>query len=163
MRVVSLDQNKTARTGNRGAKRSEKSGETGGAASATRSPFMQILEEVLSPDAADTGDLRELWSQLPDAERELLEHQSDANLRAYREIVRAIAAASLKKNMHVKKIRRKNRAGEMVELSIVQVVDERLQKMALMMQSPGNSAFQMLRAVEEIRGMLIDTRDYEMS
>jgi len=39
------------------------------------------------------------------------------------------------------------------------VIDERLQKMALMMQARGNSAFSMLRTVEEIRGILLDMRD----
>ena len=44
-------------------------------------------------------------------------------------------------------------------MSVVEFIDERLQKMAHMMTAPGNSAYFMLKTVEEIRGILLDVRE----
>ena len=84
---------------------------------------------------------------------------SDENLNRYRELVIGIARATLARNVTVQKLRRKNSRGETVELNIVQIVDQRIQKMAIMMHSRGNSAFNILRTVEEIRGILFDARE----
>ena len=125
-----------------------------------RSPFLQILDEVLPPEKVGAdGDLHELWQELPDVERELLNHPSNENLRRYRDVALGIARATLRRNARVKKIRRRNRKGEMIELSLVEFVDDRLQKMAHMLSAPGNSAWFMLKTVEEIRGMLLDVRE----
>ncbi|MCR9142554.1 MAG: YaaR family protein [bacterium] len=126
---------------------------------AVRSPFLQILDEILPVHQTGTADLHTLWKQLPELERELMDHPSNANLARYKELVIAIARETLRKNTRVKKIRRKNRKGEMIELSVVEFIDDRLQKMAHMMTAPGNSAYFMLKTVEEIRGALLDVRE----
>ncbi len=130
-----------------------------GAVEPVRSPFLQILDEILPAGAVGAADLHELWHKLPDIERELLDHPSNANLARYKEVVIAIARETLRRNTRVKKIRRKNRSGELIELSVVEFIDERLQKMAHMMTAPGNSAYFMLKTVEEIRGALLDVRE----
>ncbi|MEQ9365264.1 MAG: DUF327 family protein [Leptospirales bacterium] len=130
-----------------------------GAVEAVRSPFLQILDEILPAGQVGAADLHQLWKQLPELERELLDHPSNANLSRYKELVIAIARETLRKNTRVKKIRRKNRKGEMIELSVVEFIDDRLQKMAHMMTAPGNSAYFMLKTVEEIRGALLDVRE----
>ena len=127
--------------------------------SAERSPFLDILEEVIPSNRPESRDLHALWKSLPETERELLEHPSNANLARYRELVFAIARQTLRQNTRIKKIRRKNRKGELVELSVVEFIDDRLQRMAAMMSAPGNSAFFMLKTVEEIRGALLDVRE----
>ena len=124
-----------------------------------KSPFLQILEEVLPPDDAQSYDLHALWSELPELEKNLINHPSDENLNSYRETVKNIAQATLKKNVHVKKLKRKNRRGETIELSVIKIIDDRLQKMAIMMHSRNNSAFSMLKAMEEIRGLLLDVKE----
>ena len=124
-----------------------------------KSPFMEILEEVLPQDRVENRDLHDLWAELPDAEKELLNHPDDENLRRYRELVIGIAKATLDRNVRVKKLRRKNSQGETVELNIIEVIDNRIQKMAIMMHSRGNSAFNILKTVEEIRGILFDARE----
>lgn len=129
------------------------------AVAADASPFLQILEEVVPSGQVGTADLHELWKDLPDAERELLEQPSNANLARYKELVIAIARETLRKNTRIRKIRRRNRQGEVIELSVVEFIDERLQKMANMMTAPGNSAYFMLKTVEEIRGALLDVRE----
>ena len=137
------------------AGRTEKTGAT----DPKKSPFLEILEEVLPQERVENRDLHELWSGLPEAEKDLINHPSEENLKRYRELVIGIARATLARNVHVKKLRRKNSHGETVELNVVQVVDQRIQKMAIMMHSRGNSAFNILRTVEEIRGILFDARE----
>lgn len=139
-----------------GAGRASSSGES---VDAVRSPFLQILDEILPPSRLESRDLHQLWEQLPDLERELLDHPSNANLARYKELVIAIARETLRTNTRIKKIRRKNRKGELIEMSVVEFIDERLQKMAHMMTAPGNSAYFMLKTVEEIRGILLDVRE----
>ncbi|MCB1309625.1 MAG: DUF327 family protein [Leptospiraceae bacterium] len=130
-----------------------------GSATESRSPFQSLLEEVLPPDDNEAVDLHRLWEKLPDAERDFLANPTDAHLETYREVVKNIAAITLRRNTRVQKVKRRNRNGEMVELSVLEIIDERLQKMAHLMQSPGNSAFQLLKTVEEIRGILLDVRE----
>ncbi len=125
----------------------------------SRSPFLTILDEVLPSHQEESRDLHQLWSQLPDLEKELLDNPSEANLTAYRETVRSIARQTLDRNVKLKKIHRRTRLGETVELNAIQVLDDRLHRMALMMQSRNNSAFQLLRQMEEIRGLLLDLRE----
>ncbi|MBX7059236.1 MAG: YaaR family protein [Leptospirales bacterium] len=131
------------------------------AASGVRSgsSFQEILEEVMPAQRSETRDLKQLWSELPEAERQLIEKQSDENLQRYKQLVAAIARETLRRNTRIRKIRRRSRSGDEVELSIVEFVDERLQRMANLIHSRGNSAFQILKAVEEIRGILIDVRE----
>lgn len=124
-----------------------------------KTPFLEILDEVLPAETPQNDELHGLWSSLPDAEKRLLEQPSEFNLKTYRDTVRSIARLTLKQNMRVKKIQRRTRQGEMVELNTVEILDDRLQKMALMMQSKNNSAFSLMARLDEIRGLLIDLRD----
>ncbi len=124
-----------------------------------KSPFLEILEEVLPQERAENRDLHQLWRDLPGAEKQLINHPSDENLKLYRELVIGIARATLDHNVRVKKMRRKNSQGETVELNVIEVIDSRVQKMAIMMHSRGNSAFHILKTVEEIRGILFDARE----
>lgn len=158
----SNDRDVRRRTGKAGAGAREGASTSSVASTAPvqKSPFEEILDEVLPAERTGaTGDLHSLWKSLPDAERELMNHPSNANLYRYRDIVIAIARETLRRNTRVKKLRRRNRHGDVIELSVVEFVDERLQKMANLMHAPGNSAFLMLKTVEEIRGALLDVRE----
>lgn len=126
--------------------------------STARSPFQLILEEILPPEQ-DNQSLRNLWSGLPDLEKELIARPTQENLDVYKNTVRKIAQETLRKNVRVKKLKRKNRRNETVELNVIEVLDDRLQKMAIMMHSPGNSAFTLFKTMEEIRGILLDIRE----
>jgi uncharacterized protein YaaR (DUF327 family) len=124
-----------------------------------KSPFQSILDEVLPVGDLTNIELHELWDRLPGAERNLLDHPSERNLVEYRELVRSIANATLKKNIKVVKMDRRSRNGEKMELRVIRILDERLQQMVRMMQSSRNSAFQMMKTMGEIRGLLFDMRD----
>lgn len=121
------------------------------------SPFLSILEEVLPTDS-NNGPLQQLWENLPGLERDLLDHPSNENFRKYRETVREIAKETLRINVQAKKLQFKRRSQE-YEHTVIHVIDQRLQKMALVMLSPENSAFALLKSVEEIRGLLLDMRE----
>ena len=140
------------------AGKSKKTPESGGVPNAPRSPFMEILEEILPQDKIENRDLHQLWSDLPGAERNLLDAQSEENFKNYKDLVTAIARATLQRNVRIRKMKRKNSRNETVELSILEIIDNRLQKMAIMMHSRENSAFALLKTVEEIRGILFDAR-----
>lgn len=120
--------------------------------------FQAILNEVLPVQHAPNRDLHHLWADLPETERRLIEDPSDENVKQYRDLVKSIAEEVVRKNMKVTTLKRKNRHGDTVELNIVEVIDDRLQKMMLALQSPQNTAFQILRTLSEIRGLLIDAR-----
>jgi len=147
-------------TENTGRKRAGGRGETARTEKTEKTPFLDILKEVLPVQDDDSRELHELWAGLPSAEKDLLEKSSEENLKKYRNLVRRIALDTIKKNVRIKSLKRKSsHSGETIEMKVVDVIDERLQKMALLMHSPGNSAFAMLRAMDEIRGMLLDLRE----
>lgn len=124
-----------------------------------KSPFSQILEDILPPSETRNHSLFQLWEALPDAEKDFLEQQSDANLRKYKELVKQIARETAKRNFKTLKVKRKSRGGEDIELTVFAVIDEKLHQMTLLMRSPNNSAFQILKTMDEIRGMLVDARE----
>lgn len=123
------------------------------------STFQQILTEVLPASNDSERDLQQLWQNLPDTEKDLLDHPSDRNLRRYRELIIKIARATLNQNTRIRKVRRSNSRGETVELSVVDFINEKLKKMAETILHPQNSAFHLLKTVEEIRGILLDVRE----
>lgn len=129
----------------------------GGPAPKTSS-FQNIMDEVLPPELGANLDLNRLWKELPQVERDLLGHCSQENLEAYRKIVIQIAKMTLKKNVSFKKITQRKPHGKIIELSVVEYIDERLQKMLALLRAPQNSAFAMLKSIEEIRGILMDIR-----
>jgi uncharacterized protein YaaR (DUF327 family) len=121
------------------------------------SGFQEILNTVLPAQQEETRDLHRLWSALPAAERSLIENPSAENLKTYRELVRSIAREILKSNMRVTKLRRKVRGND-VELNVLEIIDDRLHRMMMALQSKSNTGFQILRNLDEIRGLLMDLR-----
>lgn len=96
---------------------------------------------------------------MPQAERDLIDNPSKDNLAAYQDLVRAIARQTLDEAMKVEKRTRPatfSRAQN--ELTTVRIIDEKLHRMALVMLSPENSAFSMMKSLAEIRGFLMDMR-----
>lgn len=121
--------------------------------------FKEILNEVLPSSELGESDLHLLWEELPGAERGLISHPSEDNFKRYRELVQRFSAEPLRKNPRLVKIPRRSRLGETLELTVVQFIDERLQRMAEMLHNKRNNAFNILKSVDEIRGMLLDLRE----
>jgi uncharacterized protein len=122
------------------------------------SPFNDILNELLPPADVSNLDLHGLWSRLPQAERDLIDNPSQKNLIAYKEIVKRILKQSVEKIFDNTKIIHVNRSKVKVEQHYIKILDEKLHKMTLMIQAPGNTAFNILRNLDDIRGLLIDVK-----
>ena len=132
---------------------------TGESTSAEKNSFLDLLTEVLPASTPERASLQNLWSQMPQAERDLVDNPSKENLGAYQDLVRAIARQTLDEAMKVEKRTRPatfSRAQN--ELTTVRIIDEKLHRMALVMLSPENSAFSMMKSLAEIRGFLMDMR-----
>lgn len=123
------------------------------------SSFLEVLEEILPSHLEKNQSLHDLWSVLPDVEKKLIEKPVKENLNEYKRLVREIAEKTLKNNTRVKKIYSKNRRNEKVEHSVVEFIDRRVQAMAVMLHSSENSAFSILKSMEEIRGILLDLKE----
>lgn len=119
------------------------------------SGFQEILDTVLPVHEEETRDLHKMWSELPAAERLLIENPSPENLRNYRELVKGIAQEILNSNMKVARLKRRVRGND-VELNVLQIIDDRLHRMMMALQSKSNTGFQILRNLDEIRGLLMD-------
>lgn len=124
----------------------------------TQDPFHSILNEILPMQEEVNVDLNRLWKELPIAEKSFLRNPKQENLEHYRKIVVEIAKETIRKNTCLRKLKKKNSKGDLVELNLVEFIDIRLQKMVLLIHSPQNSAFALLRTIEEIRGILLDAR-----
>jgi len=119
--------------------------------------FQDILTQVLPATNETTADLHSLWSDLPAKEKLLIEDPSAENLAAYKQLVKDIAHSILKNNMKVAKIKRRVKGND-VELNVLEVIDKRLHQMMMALQSKSNTGFQILRNLDEIRGLLMDLR-----
>ncbi len=120
------------------------------------SSFQNMMDEVLPPQKEGNIDLNKLWKELPDTERNLIQNYSQENLQKYKSIIVQIAKLTLSKNVKVEMMKRNRSNQDQVVQSVIKVIDERLQKMVTLMHSPQNSAFTILRSIEEIRGLLIN-------
>ncbi|MBI40135.1 MAG: hypothetical protein CMF59_11080 [Leptospiraceae bacterium] len=142
-----------------GSRKGQKASSTGTASEKKSSPFLDILNEVLPAENADAAELNRLWSDLPETEQKLLNHPSQENLLYYKELVRRILSATLRLNTRVEHVHRKGKGtGEKVELRYVRILDERIDQMAGLIRSKRNAAFGLLKALEGVRGILLDLR-----
>ncbi|MFN3603931.1 MAG: DUF327 family protein [Leptonema sp. (in: bacteria)] len=121
-----------------------------------KTSFEEFLLEVIPPEKE--SELFELWTQLPDIEKKLIQDPTEENLEIYQELVHKIAKQLLQKNLKIEQIKRKSSSGKEILLSYVKIIDEKLHKMMLAIQSKKNTAFEILRNLREIRGLLIDLK-----
>jgi len=133
---------------------SRKSGRTDAASAESSPSFLSVLEEVLPSREPANQSLQELWSILPQTEKEFLDQRTEEKLEAYKELVVAIARQTLERNLRVAKIKKQRPGHEEKELNVIRVLDQKLARMLELIRSPENSAFALLREMEEIRGLL---------
>ncbi len=118
--------------------------------------FQSLIEEVL-PEKKEP-ELHQLWLQLPEVERKLIQSPTEETLEQYKNMVQKIAKLLLEKNLKLETIKRKSSTGKEILLSYVKVIDIKLHKMMLALQSKQNTAFEILRNLKEIRGLLLDLK-----
>lgn len=118
--------------------------------------FSLLLDEVLPDETDKPVNLNLLWSDLPEIEKNLLDHPSSKNIKEYKTLVYKIAREILDRNVRVQTLKRKNSRGEWVELNLLEFLDMKLKKMAEIVFNPSLPAFHLLKTTEDIRGILID-------
>ncbi len=117
--------------------------------------FINILESIIPSSQENTKDLNELWRHIPELEKEFLKTPSYENLEKYKAHIKTITEIVLQKNHKLVQARQRGRTDKKILMS-VKIVDEKLQILTLTMLSPNNSAFNLLKQMEEIRGLLMD-------
>ncbi len=118
--------------------------------------FDELIEELI-PQKKEP-ELHRLWKELPEVEKQLIENPTEEHLEKYKQLVKNIAEILIKRNMKIESIRRRTNSGKEVILSYVKVIDDKLHKMMLAIQSKKNTAFEILRNLKEIRGLLLDLK-----
>ncbi len=122
------------------------------------SEFLAILNEILPASDVSNLDLHGLWEKLPQAEKDVIDNPSSKNLEIYKEIVRGILKQSLNRIFTPESMEHKSRTKGLVKHDYLKILDEKLHIMTLTIQSENNSAFRILKQLEDIRGLLIDIK-----
>lgn len=100
------------------------------------------------------GDIDELLDELKEEEKHFLEKRSLYELNRYRSIVQKILRKILVEGLKTKSLtcpRRDN-----ADFIIVQIVNSRLLDIAKEITKETNKGFNLLKAIEEIRGLILD-------
>lgn len=119
--------------------------------------FFEILDSIVPHTNDNTKELNELWKDLPDLERALISSQNHKTLSEYKDHIKQIAELILKKNHKVMRAPSLGR-NDTKDIRYIKVLDEKLDLLANTMFSPTNSAFSILKQMDEIRGLLIDLK-----
>lgn len=129
--------------------------ESAGSVSQKDSSFLDILEQIVPSHREETREINELWQKLPDAEKNFLKEPNRHNLETYKILVKDITNAILKSNTELVQAKQRGRMDKKI-LMTVKVIDENIQILAMTMLNPANSAFNLLKQIEKIRGLLLD-------
>lgn len=113
--------------------------------------FNATLQKTIQHDIEGTID--QLMDDLRDQEKRFLQYQSDQELEKYRELVRKILSMILDEAFEEKtfKTRRKNWG----DYTIVEKINAKLLELTTAI-TRSNKAFDLMKTVEEIRGLLLD-------
>lgn len=118
--------------------------------------FQSLIEEVL-PEHKEP-ELHQLWLELPEVEKQLIRSPNEEILEQYKKIVQRIAKLLIEKNLKLETLKRRTATGKEILLSYVKIIDIKLHRMMLALQSKQNTAFEILRNLKEIRGLLLDLK-----
>jgi len=127
----------------------------GGIGSAFSSKFSTELDNRVSSNLKVEMD--ELIGDLLDQEKKFLDMQSLYELEKYKILVRDILRMILEKGFKTEKLElsgREKRLGR-AEKSIVRQIDEGLVRLSQMI-TRSNDAFELMKQIEEIRGLIFD-------
>lgn len=119
--------------------------------------FLDILESIVPSNEESTRELNELWKNLPDLEKALIANPSHKNLGDYKNHIKHIAKLILEKNHKILQAPSRGR-NDPKDIRYVKILDEKLDILAKTMFSPTNSAFSILKQLDDIRGLLIDIK-----
>ncbi len=111
--------------------------------------------ELANAVAADVeGDLDDLLSDLRDQEKRFLELQNLYELSRYKALVQKILRTAINEGAKTRKLKRRfmdNRS----EFVVAEIINSKLIELSGQL-TRGNSAFNLMKTIEEIRGLILD-------
>jgi hypothetical protein len=122
------------------------------------SVFSEILESILPSQNEKTRDLHQLWEELPQLERKLIETKGEIELNQYKNHVRNIFKLALDKNTKVitHNYKVKKPEGTYTKtLYTVKHLDDKLKLLTETILNPSNTAFHIMKQLDDIRGLLV--------
>lgn len=119
--------------------------------------FLNLLESIAPSGKEQTKDINELWRDLPALERELIETKSQDAMQRYKEQIRSLLLVIIKKNTRVHKQFTPIRGSSLKkEYTHIEILDDKLKILAETISHHQNSAFQILKQMDSIKGFLLD-------
>lgn len=114
--------------------------------------FDTVLQEASSFDFM--GAIDELVLELKEEEKRFLEKQTVYELNKYKAIIKKILKKILEEGFETKSLKRLRR--DKSDFIIVKEIDDKLLQIAFEITDKANKGFNLLKAIEEIRGLIFD-------
>lgn len=130
--------------------RNKKTGET----TQADKNFQAELESTISTEFQ--GTIESMMNDLAEQEKRFVEEQSMYQMNKYKSMVRSILKMLLDSDTSVETLQRRRR--DRADFVIIDKINDRLDKIASTISQKNNKAFNLLKTIEEIRGLLLDLR-----
>jgi len=130
--------------------RNKKTGET---THADRN-FQAELESTISTEFQ--GTIENMMNDLAEQEKRFIEEQSMYQMNKYKSMVKSILKMLLDSDTSVETLQRRRR--DRADFVIIDKINDRLDLIATTISQKSNKAFNLLKTIEEIRGLLLDLR-----
>ncbi|SRR6056297_133327 len=130
--------------------RNKKTGET----TQADKNFQAELESTISTEFQ--GTIESMMNDLAEQEKRFVEEQSMYQMNKYKSMVRSILKMLLDSDTSVETLQRRRR--DRADFVIIDKINDRLDLIATTISQKSNKAFNLLKTIEEIRGLLLDLR-----
>jgi uncharacterized protein len=118
----------------------------------SKQPFNSVLNERISFEFE--GSIENLLNDLKDEEKSFLENQSLYYLNRYRSIVEKILKKILEEGYETLKLKRLRK--DKADFIIINKINSGLFEIANNITNKNNKAFNLLKKIEEVRGLIFD-------
>lgn len=116
--------------------------------------FQAELESTISTEFQ--GTIENMMNDLAEQEKRFVEEQSMYQMNKYKSMVRSILKMLLDSDTSVETLQRRRR--DRADFVIIDKINDRLDLIATTISQKSNKAFNLLKTIEEIRGLLLDLR-----
>ena len=121
------------------------------------SSFEDMLEQVIPISNEKTKDIHLLWRELPSIEKQFISEPNNENLKLYKEYITSIMELTLKQNTVIKNISFRRRDDDQT-FQIIKVINQELHMLNHIIIKKENAAFNLMKKIENIKGLLLDIK-----
>ena len=118
--------------------------------------FESAVQEASSAETSQSVDA--LMNDLRDQEKKFLDTQSQYDLEKYKMLLRKILKMLTSDSYQAETFQRSRRSGKEPFL-IIRLINEKVDELGRILVSRENKAFALLRALEDIRGLILDLKN----